>query len=55
MPKRILLVDDDLGISNSLSILLRSEGYDVDVTTDCAEGALLIKKIDTMSVFLITK
>ena len=44
MPKKILLVDDDLGISNSLAFLLRDEGYDVDVTTDSTEGAVLIKK-----------
>ena len=44
MPKRILLVDDDEGISNSLAILLRGEGYDVDVTTDSGEGAVLIKE-----------
>ena len=44
MPKRILLVDDDPGISNSLAILLRGEGYDVDVTTDSGEGAVLIKE-----------
>ena len=44
MPKKILLVDDDQGISNSLSILLRGEGHYVDVTTDSTEGAVLIKK-----------
>ena len=44
MPKRILLVDDDQGISNSLAVLLRGEGYDVDVTTDSTEGAVFIKE-----------
>jgi DNA-binding response OmpR family regulator len=44
MHKRILIVDDDLGVCNSLALLLRSEKYHVDKATDSGEGAILIKK-----------
>ena len=44
MRKRILLVDDDQGISNSLAILLRGEGHDVDVTTYSRKGVIFIKE-----------
>ncbi|MDP2653182.1 MAG: response regulator [Candidatus Omnitrophota bacterium] len=44
MPKKILIVDDDAGICNSLAILLRGEGYCVDEVTDSGAAALLIKK-----------
>ena len=44
MDKKILIVDDDPGICNSLAILLRGEGYDVDETTDNEEGTILIQK-----------
>ena len=44
MPKRILIVDDDTSVSNSLAMLIREEGYLVDNTSDSGEGALLIEK-----------
>ncbi|MDP2921973.1 MAG: response regulator [Candidatus Omnitrophota bacterium] len=44
MHKKILIVDDDTGVSNSLAMLIREEGYLVDNTSDSGEGALLIKK-----------
>lgn len=44
MHKKILIVDDDTGISDSLAMLLREEGYLVDNTSDSGEGALLIEK-----------
>jgi DNA-binding NtrC family response regulator len=44
MSKKVLLVDDDLGICDSLAMLLRDEGYSVDAVTDSGEGASLIKK-----------
>ncbi|MBF0217545.1 MAG: response regulator [Candidatus Omnitrophica bacterium] len=34
MGKNILIVDDDKGICDSLSVLLREEGYSVDGITD---------------------
>src|SRR5687768_390333 len=36
--KRVLVVDDDLGIRDLLSTLLEDEGYDVDTATDGLEG-----------------
>jgi len=44
MHKKILIVDDDPGICNSLSNILREEGYYVDGVTDSAKAAMLIEK-----------
>ena len=44
MHKKILIIDDDSGVCNSLAMLLRSEGYSVDATTDSGEGVVLIEK-----------
>jgi DNA-binding NtrC family response regulator len=44
MHHKILIVDDDPGVCNSLALLLRSEKYDVDKTTDNEEATALIKK-----------
>ena len=44
MHKKILIVDDDTGVSNSLAMLIREEGYLVDNTSDSGEGVLLIEK-----------
>jgi len=44
MHKKILIVDDDSGVCNSLAMLLRDEGHDVDATTDSGEAVDLIKK-----------
>ena len=44
MPKRILLVDNDLSVCDSVATLLRLEGYCVDEATDSAEAAILIKR-----------
>ena len=49
--KKILIVDDDPDICNSLAVLLRVEGYCVDDTTDSGEAMVLIKK-DTYDVCL---
>ncbi|MCG8365855.1 MAG: response regulator, partial [Pseudanabaenales cyanobacterium] len=38
---RILLVDDEVELTDPLSRLLNREGYDVDVATDGAEGSRL--------------
>ena len=44
MHNKILIVDDDPGVCNSLALLLRGEKYHVDKATDSREGASLIKK-----------
>lgn len=48
MPKKILIVDDDTGVCNSLAILFRGEGYSVDATTDSedAAGLLNVRRYD---------
>ncbi|MDJ0707947.1 MAG: response regulator transcription factor [Leptolyngbyaceae cyanobacterium MO_188.B28] len=40
---KILLVDDEVELTDPLSRLLRREGYDVDVATDGAEGSCLVR------------
>ena len=44
MHNKILIVDDDPGVCNSLALLLRGEKYHVDKATDSGERAILIKK-----------
>jgi DNA-binding NtrC family response regulator len=44
MSKKILIVDDDKSVGHSLGILLREDGYLVDITMDSTEAALLIEK-----------
>ncbi len=44
MHKKILIVDDDLGICNSFTMLLRGEGYSVDGISDSREAANLVKQ-----------
>ncbi|MBF0511432.1 MAG: response regulator, partial [Candidatus Omnitrophica bacterium] len=44
MCKKILVVDDDQSVSNSLALLLREERYLVDNTSDSGQGAFLIEK-----------
>ncbi len=42
--KKILIVDNDSSVCDSLATLLHCEGYCVAETTDSAEAAMLIKK-----------
>ena len=44
MHKKILIVDDDWGVCNSLTILLRGEGYCVDGIRDSREAVIVVKK-----------
>lgn len=44
MHKKILIVDDDPGMCNSLAIIFRDAGYCVDETMDSGEAAILVKK-----------
>ena len=44
MHKRILIVDDDPDICDSLAMLLRIEGYNVDETSDSRQAANFIEK-----------
>ena len=44
MHNKILIVDDDPGVCNSLAMLLRFEKFHVEKTTDSRKGVALIKK-----------
>ncbi|EKD29188.1 MAG: response regulator receiver protein [uncultured bacterium] len=43
MKKKILIIDDDPGVCNSMAILFREEGYSVDKATGSAKAEILIK------------
>ena len=43
MPKKILLIDDDVQLCEEIAEMLRDEGYFVDNTSDEVEGEKLIK------------
>ena len=44
MLKKILIVDDDISVCNSLAMLLREEGYYVYEETESLKAAVLIEK-----------
>ena len=44
MPKRILVVDDELDLCKVIAFRLRKEGYDVTVVNDGLEGLNAIRK-----------
>jgi DNA-binding response OmpR family regulator len=46
MKKRILVIDDDAELGQELTDMLSSEGYKVTMTTDTAEGEVLINTKD---------
>ena len=46
MKKRILLIDDEELVVKSLSMLLRSTGYEVEVATTAEEALNKVKDID---------
>ena len=52
MQKRILVVDDEVGIRESLEGILRDEGYDVDVI-DNGEDCIGVFKIRLIRLFFL--
>ncbi|MFW6362565.1 MAG: response regulator [Spirochaeta sp.] len=50
MPKKILVVDDSAAIRQSVSFVLKEEGFDV---VDCEDGVDALSKIDTDSFSLV--
>ena len=42
MPIKILVIDDDSAVTDLLSLLLRSQGFDVTATNSSTEGLTLI-------------
>ena len=43
MPIKILVIDDDSAVTDLLSLLLRSQGFDVAATTNSTEGLGMIR------------
>lgn len=46
MPKRIFIIDDDLGLQTVLSIALRDAGYDVVLASDGEQGLARLPSVD---------
>lgn len=44
MPVKILVIDDDSAVTDLLSLLLRSQGFDVSATTNSTEGLSMIRE-----------
>ena len=44
MPTKILVIDDDAAVTDLLSLLLRSQGFDVTVTNNSEEGLTHIRE-----------
>ncbi len=45
MPKKIFIIDDDLGLQTVLGIALRDAGYDVSSATDGLQGVAQLPKV----------
>ena len=41
---KILIIDDERSIRNSLKEILSDEGYDIDVAEDGAQGCAMVEK-----------
>ena len=44
MPIKILVIDDDSAVTDLLSLLLRSQGFEVSATTNSTEGLSMIRE-----------
>lgn len=44
MPIKILVIDDDAAVTDLLSLLLKSQGFDVTATNNSADGLNLIRE-----------
>jgi len=44
MPTKILVIDDDTAVTDLLSLLLKSQGFDVTATNNSADGLNLIRE-----------
>jgi DNA-binding NtrC family response regulator len=52
MPKKILIVDDDMELAEELAEILRDEGYFVENTSDSLQAGNLINK-NTYDLYLL--
>jgi DNA-binding response OmpR family regulator len=44
MPTKILVIDDDAAVTDLLSLLLKSQGFDVTATNNSSDGLTLIRE-----------
>ena len=44
MPTKILVIDDDAAVTDLLSLLLKSQGFEVSATNNSADGLNLIRE-----------
>jgi two-component system chemotaxis response regulator CheY len=52
MPKKILIVDDSAAIRQSISFILKQEGYDTVEATDGLEGLSALEKMDSVDLVI---
>ncbi|MCK6539233.1 MAG: response regulator transcription factor [Anaerolineales bacterium] len=52
MPTKIIVIDDDTAVTDLLSVLLESHGFDVHVTNSSTEGMNMIRQSDYDLVIL---
>src|SRR4030042_5615810 len=52
MPKKILIVDDDVGLAEEMAEIRRDEGYWVESASDSSQGEKLIKE-NTHDIYLL--
>jgi len=52
MPTKILVIDDDIAITELMSMLLKTHGFDVITTNSGAEGVKLVKEKNPNVVLL---
>lgn len=44
MPTKILVIDDDAAVTDLLSLLLKSQGFDVSATNNSSDGLTMIRE-----------
>ena len=52
MPVKLLVIDDDSAVTDLLSLLLKSNGFDVSATNNSAEGLGMIREVSPDVVIL---
>lgn len=52
MPKKILIVDDSAAIRQSISFILKQEGYDTTEASDGLEGLAALENMDAVDLVI---
>ncbi|HOX32156.1 MAG TPA: response regulator [Spirochaetales bacterium] len=52
MPKKILIVDDSAAIRQSISFILKQEGYETVEASDGLEGLAALEKMDAVDLII---